>query len=214
MGLDMFVYALKKLDATEIEKVKEFKTLQEFYLAGYDCLHFPLETAGKEISSDMYKEVLCCSSEFIVDNEGITEKSLDEYLDQKGIPNDSFISYVGDDLVIGGFYKDSPKLVLSKEEQKKLYTSWKEKIFVYKMEEVAYWRKAYNLAEFFIDNIESNVENCGFYEIDENTLLEAIRMDDGRASLNKKYFINPFSRDDALQIKLAPGEKLFYHEWY
>lgn len=215
MGLDMYVYAIKKLDDAEIKAAMRFKTMQEFSDAGYTFLHFPLETADAEISSDMYKNLLCCASEFTVNAEGITQKKLDEYIKQNGFPNDCFISYIADDLVISSYSENTTdKCIISHEEQKKLYTSWKEKILVFKMEEVVYWRKAYHIADFFEDSIDSRVENCGFYEIDKDTLLETIRMDEPSMLLNRDYFVNPFSRNDALRINLDSDEKLFYHLWY
>lgn len=46
-----------------------------------------------------------------------------------------------------------------------------EKRFVCDSEEVRYWRKAYDIQDWFHDHIEEDVENTGFYILSGTMLL-------------------------------------------
>lgn len=66
-------------------------------------------------------------------------------------------------------------------------------------EEVRYWRKAYDIQEWFHEHIEEDVENTGFYILSGAMLL----------AFNKAF---PEDRIEA--IEPDEEEALFYWEWY
>lgn len=74
-----------------------------------------------------------------------------------------------------------------------------EKRFVCDSEEVRYWRKAYDIQDWFHEHIEEDVENTGFYILSGAMLL----------AFNKAF---PEDRIEAIE----PDEEkaLFYWEWY
>lgn len=71
--------------------------------------------------------------------------------------------------------------------------------YVCDSEEIRYWRKAYNIQDWFHEHIDGDVENTGFYILSGELLLK----------FNKAF------RDDALPA-IEPDEEsaLFYWEWY
>lgn len=66
-------------------------------------------------------------------------------------------------------------------------------------EEIQYWRKAYDIQEWFHEHIEEDVENTGFYILSGAMLL----------AFNKTF---PEDRIEA--IEPDEEEALFYWEWY
>lgn len=74
-----------------------------------------------------------------------------------------------------------------------------EKCFAWNSEEVKYWRKAYDIQDWFHEHIEERVENTGFYILSVATLL----------AFNKAF---PEGRIEA--IEPDEEEALFYWEWY
>lgn len=66
-------------------------------------------------------------------------------------------------------------------------------------DEVQYWRKAYDVQEWFHENIDGIVENTGYYILDENL----------RTEFNIKF------PEDTLPDEETPDEyAYFYWEWY
>ena len=68
-----------------------------------------------------------------------------------------------------------------------------------KAEEVSYWRKEYHIQDWFHENLSVQVENTGYYILDENTIDE----------FNKAF------PDDAFDAEEPTDDSaLFYWEWY
>lgn len=68
-----------------------------------------------------------------------------------------------------------------------------------KAEEVSYWRKEYDIQDWFHENLSVQVENTGYYILDENTIDE----------FNKAF------PDDAFDAEEPTDDSaLFYWEWY
>ena len=74
-----------------------------------------------------------------------------------------------------------------------------EKRFVCNADEVRYWRKAYDIQDWFHDHIEGDVENTGYYILSGDLLLK----------FNKAF------KEDKIEAE-EPDEEaaLFYWEWY
>ena len=91
---------------------------------------------------------------------------------------------------------------LTQEEIKNQFTDVREEdVLVYSKEEVAYWRKDYDVQDFFHDAL-GHVENTGYYRLDESVICDF-------------NFEAAISRWQSLPIE-APTEDsaLFYWEWY
>lgn len=88
------------------------------------------------------------------------------------------------------------------------YTVWSmDSGYAFSTEEVAYWRKAYDVQEFMHSRIRRDVLNCGYYLLNEEII--------GDYDLT---FRLPFE-DDGYAVNIPhepPSEEtaLFYHEWY
>lgn len=74
-----------------------------------------------------------------------------------------------------------------------------EKRFVCKCDEVQYWRKAYDIQNWFHDHIDDEVENTGFYILSRELLLE---------------FGESFSEYEIEAEDPSEETALFYWEWY
>lgn len=74
-----------------------------------------------------------------------------------------------------------------------------EKRFVCNSEEIRYWRKAYDIQDWFHENIDGEVENTGFYILSVEQVL----------NFNKVFREDRFGAEE-------PDEEsaLFYWEWY
>ena len=69
--------------------------------------------------------------------------------------------------------------------------------YIWIEEEEAYWRKHYDLQEWFYDSIDG-VENCGYYILDADMIAE----------MNEQFGENVPAEDP------TDEEALFYNEWY
>lgn len=136
-------------------------------------------------------------------------KVINKYYDVKAIirdynlPANSQIGVVsGQGIVVSGKYNGQwVKADISHEEVKRKYIVPKiEDSYAWKTQEVAYWRKHYDLQERFYELI-GDVENCGYYLLDVETIN----------TLRDEY------EGDMIDVPSeAATDKaaLFYHEWY
>ena len=129
-----------------------------------------------------------------------------QYYDMKkirkdyGLSEDSYISMMSA-YRIGVTDRKSRKTVeVSNDLIEKKYTVERvERCYACNSEEVRYWRKAYDIQEWFHENIEADVENTGFYVLSGELLLK----------FNKKF------REDRIEAEEPDEESaLFYWEWY
>ena len=69
---------------------------------------------------------------------------------------------------------------------------------VFRKEQVAYWRKDYEVEDFFMENHEDGIENTGFYILDLETIMEF-----------NYYFPRMLPEEEP-----SEDSALFYWEWY
>lgn len=185
MGLDMNIYRCRRpvVDDTRIYDREELNgiILNE-----------------EDIKEEMYAQLIpYCVKVRILNSYYDMEKIRKDYglSDQAHI---CMLSYEG--IGISNHPNKSKDIKISREEINEKYTLNKiEMCYFTETEEVAYWRKNYDIQGWFHDNISSNVENTGYYLLDEELLED----------FNAAY------PDDAVQVE-APDETsaLFYWEWY
>lgn len=106
----------------------------------------------------------------------------------------SFTTIYGDKDGRSEFIKVSDELIESK------YTIDKEETcYVCSEDEVRYWRKAYDVQDWFHENIPEPVENTGYYILTEELL---------------KAFNKAFPEDKIPKIAPDGEQTLVYWEWY
>ena len=74
--------------------------------------------------------------------------------------------------------------------------------YVVDIEEVAYWRKAYDIQDWFHAELNCPVENCGYYRITTEQANE----------YNKKFGAIEYA--DWIDLSEYDDVEYFYHEWY
>lgn len=116
------------------------------------------------------------------------------------LPDDSHIGmYSYDGVTLYGRRNDEyVQQFVSDERIKEKYTLTKTlPCYIWESEEVQYWRKAYDIQDWFYDRIEG-IDNCGYYLLDGELL----------ADLNEII-------DEYVPVEDPTNEHaLFYHEWY
>lgn len=188
MGLDMYVYMAKKPVMSESK-------LYDYY--DVDGLIIDEE----EIDSEMYRQIKPYCSKIRI---------LNHYMNLEHIARDNNLREVHMCGFWNGEYQfedaDSreafPKkyINVSPEEMKQKYTVDREGIaYVSCLEEVMYWRKEYRLQDWIHQMIHSNIENTGYYILEEEFIREYNKMNPG--------YQMPL-------ISVTGESALFYHEWY
>ena len=199
MGLDMYVWKAKKLSAEEgkkvdgarIAEVRENHTIFTDLKRGEDELRAirPYCHQGKVIQSylDLNK---------LADDHGITEP-----LHIGGACYSTEVTY--DLYNEKGEHKltvtMTPKEILDNYSYEKL----DDVLVTNPLEEVYYWRKAYDVDEAIRNACAYTIENCGYYRL-TNKMINAIRRIDHDAY------------ESLIEAKenLEPDEMLFYHIWF
>lgn len=117
-----------------------------------------------------------------------------------GLTDDSYISMMSDYRIAITDRGTHKTVEISTEDVDKKYTVERvEKRFVCNSEEIRYWRKAYDVQDWFHENIDGEVENTGFYILSVEQVL----------NFNKVFREDRFGAEE-------PDEEsaLFYWEWY
>lgn len=188
MGLDMYVYRVQK-PCLDVSKVYD---RDDIYGVVID---------ENEINAPMYCQLIpYCERLRVIthyynfdklkEDYGLSEVHIGGYsYDGNGAA--TFIYGVKDGEKFNAKIKDDVimnKYIIDKEES----------CYVCKITEVQYWRKAYDIQDWFHENIPCNVENTGYYLLDE----------DQRAEFNKEF---PY---DTLPEDSSEEYAYFYWEWY
>lgn len=117
-----------------------------------------------------------------------------------GLSSNSYICMISSCGIAMGDRETGRTVDISNEDIDRKYTiSRTEKCFVCDSEEIRYWRKAYDIQEWFHEHIDGEVENTGYYILSGELLLK----------FNKVF------QEDKVEAE-APDEEaaLFYWEWY
>lgn len=189
MGLDMYVYRIQKpgLDAEKVYDRNEIEGV---------VLH------KDEIGEPMYRQLLPYCDELrviihyydldkIKEDYGLSEVYVSGYsYDDKGgrtfisgVKNgENFRAEIEDDVI-------QEKYIINKEEL----------CYVCHTDEVQYWRKEYDIQDWLHDSIGCNVENTGYYILDEEL----------RSNFNSEFPEVPLPNE-----KTPDQYAYFYWEWY
>lgn len=192
MGLDMYVLEIRKPRLNgKVYKEEElnsagisFNTVEQF-----------------EKYADAVSQLMPYTQEVLVE---ISYYDTDKIKADYDLPDNAYIgviSYAG--ITMSGRFPDGTlkRAEISASEIKEKYIIVKtEKCYAWKREEVAYWRKHYELQSAFYEAI-GDVENCGYYVLDSELI-------------NSIYEHFPDDMAEVPQRDPGTESALFYHEWY
>lgn len=185
MGLDMFIYRATKpvVNQTMI----------------YEPRDFSLSIPEKEAEEDMYDDISPYLSVVQVRAEYY---DMDKIRSDFGLSAKAHISRVSAEGIGVSDSAQDKRVSISQEDIDAKYTKVEiETHYVCNLERIHYWRKAYDVQDWFHDNLSADyIENCGYYLVDEE-LVNAY---------------NEAFPDDPILFTGRQDENsaLFYHEWY
>lgn len=198
MGLDMFVFRARRptVDASLIydsQNTPGNLTMEEkdINLSAYQQLKpycekirilrhdINYEKIAKDNDLKKVRLVYQCSDFCLFEDDEIEEDLAKTYI---SIANHDYTEYIS----------------ISKEDIDEKYDISKEDVvYVTELEEILYWRKEFEVQDWFHYSLRTRVENTGFYILDEEIINK----------YNKKY------KDNQLP-EPTKDTALFYHEWY
>ena len=184
MGLDM-----------EIRRISKPHKEDSVVYNSYDIQGVIL--TEEELTDPMYRQLAPYTQPMLVRSQYYDmEKIRKDY----HLSDDSYISALNAFRISVTDRKTKKTVDISSNEIEQKYTlELVQKRFVCESEEVKYWRKAYDIQDWFHEHIEDVVENTGFYILSGKLLLQ----------FNKAF------REDAIPAEEPDEESaLFYWEWY
>lgn len=193
MGLDMYMYRAKKLNEAEVKSLtgKHAQKIAE----ESDYTYF---TKNEVLDDTELTELMPMLTTVTMKNTFI---NMEKIRKDNEIPEDARItgssySREGDSYIFRNDSGFDKRVTLSQEELQTYLFDADEEYLVCHMEEVAYWRKAYDVQDFIHENIEAPILNCGYYEV-------------SRELLDRLYDMG-----EVEELYCEDDEKIFYHEWY
>lgn len=195
MGLDIYINRISKPEIEDkVYLSSEIDTLNLSYI--------PVCRAEEEVN--LFQDMLPYTIQRMVTSEYINlEKLIADY----NLPQNAYIGMMcGTGITVCG--RDESNNYLSqnvtREEIEATYTVTKTELsYVWAQEEIAYWRKAFDVQAFFYHTLHHRVVNTGYH------LLNGVDIQKFAAKFEKT--------DDARCLPIEnPTEDsgLFYHEWY
>lgn len=185
MGLDMFIFRATKPSVNQTMI--------------YEPRDFSLSIPEKEIEGGMHYDIFPYLSEAQVRAEYYDMDKIRSDFDLSAKASISRVSAEG--IGVSDSVQDK-RVSISQEDVDSKYTKMEiETRYVCNLEEIHYWRKAYDVKGWFHDNLSADyVVNCGYYLVDEE-LISAY---------------NDAFPDDPILFAGSQDENsaLFYHEWY
>lgn len=192
MGLDMWMYGIKDISN---ENIPDGMPESWYEKNGYKLItHYDDDNDFEQMFHDMY----AYSAEKNVE---YGETDFDKVKKDYGIKKEAYISYFGGN-TIGFSCKDYYKEIdIAQEELDKYEKKVFHKALIFKGDELAYWRKEYNLQDLIYREYNGQIYNCGFHRLTKAMM----------AKINRYLK----SRDmDKQNINSEDYVAKMYHEWY
>lgn len=187
MGLDMWIRRVRKPNIEEREYTQE-----EISTMGYSCV-------SADAREDHLFEQLAPYA--VVRNVLTSYYNVEKMIADYSMPENSYIGYISSKEIKIAGKNEAGELVgqfISTKDVNEKYTLVKSvPHYIWEESEEAYWRKRYDLQNFFYDNLEG-VDNCGYYILDADLIAE----------MNDRFGESVAEEDP------TDNEALFYHEWY
>lgn len=201
MGLDMYIYRASRVSEDDLKVMNKLPH-------GDISDKFPraliITKEDYKENPTLYAEILPYMSSIQVENSYVDLMKLKKAYN---IPEDAYISGRSYDGEKVGYHFTTPKtkksqrveLTYEEVEEKFTFTQMDDAYIVY-IDEVYYWRKAYNIQDEFY--AKHPVENCGYYKLSyEEMATIANNFDAGLYGV-----VEDFVDDE--------DTAYFYHEWY
>lgn len=197
MGLDMFVYRITKLKEEEQNEVEKM-TYKELCKSDFHMLECDDDddSLKRQINSYLF---------FV--QKPVERIHFDRLKKVCDIPEEASLCWV----ISGtfGFKRDNDDKDyevnynnLTPDQKKQATVTDTLTFAVYKSEELLYWRKAYDLRDKLCEACDVEVENCGYYPLNDKmreVIKEALKEDE---------------REDIPDLDSTEDSVVCYHEWY
>ena len=197
MGLDMYLFKITKLNDKEIANVSH-KHIDEIKK---DYHYFELESYNKY--SELYNDLEGLISKIPVKRTIFEHKRC--YAEHNISESDDLMCRTQSPAGLELSFRSGAKIKLNREELKSYLKTKDDEVYIYKSEDVAYWRKDYDLQNFFYNRM--NIENCGYHLLSEETKQEL-----------KNYLLKyqPDDFNDYPKLEWLDDEDvdIFYYEWW
>lgn len=186
MGLDMWVRRVRKPNLED-----RVYTAEEISSMGYSAV--PVEE-----TEDNCEQLIPYT---VVRN--VLTKYYDKakMIEDYNLPKNSHINtFTADGIRISGKNNNGEyvgQFISRRELEEKYIITESVPTYIWYEEDEAYWRKHYELQQWFYDNLE-DVDNCGYYILDAEQIAE----------MNTEFGEHVSEEDP------TDDEALFYHEWY
>lgn len=193
MGLDMWMYGIKDISNEDIPDGMSQSWYEEEN--GYKLItRYDDDDDFEQMFHDMYDYSVERNVEY-------SETDFDKVKKDYGIKKEAYISYFGGSK-IGFSCRDYYKEIdITQDELDKYEKKVFHKALVYKADELAYWRKEYDLQDLIYREYHGQIYNCGLHRLTKSTMAKINRYLKSRDM--SKQSIN----DEDYVAKM-------YHEWY
>ena len=180
MGLDQYVFKIKKIREEDKEKIDRAKTIDQLIQDGFNAVYVEDYRAMTNfVEPYVYKtRIMEDFDERILYELGYLDADFQEDVYRINafhfnVPKDGLIT-----VSIGGSYTDmTDEKVISAERFKKIGKECERDIYVYRCSNAYCWRKDYEISKWFRNHIGQPVENCGHYAVDEGVVYAAVDRD-------------------------------------
>jgi len=196
MGLDMWIYGIKEINEKDIPENVTEEWLDN---NGYAYVQqYEDDDEFDKMYHDLYDYSIMKDVIFtVIDDDKIKE-------DNK-LPKNAILSgWKSDGTIIFSYGKQGrfrKEITISNEELKKYDKQVIRKALIYKYDELAYWRKEYDLQDLIYNEYNGDIYNCGFHKIDDELMKKINKY------LKSKGMDKQSINDDGYVVKM-------YHEWY
>ena len=196
MGLDMFVYGIRKVQESEIPEVPTFEWLDKRNYRYFIADDGDLDACSP---NPCIADLIPWS---VVREFDSVEVDWNKIRADNGLSPDAFIVAANSNIncsayIIRGEAKEVVIRVPNESEQYRLIR--KRQLLIYRTDELAYWRKDYDLQSFFYERID-DLDNVTYAEINPELLSDL------------KHYLSENRKE---QQKLGKAyDSYMYYEWY
>ena len=192
MGLDMWMYGIKDISNENIPDGMPESWYEE---NGYKLVtHYDDDNDFEQMFHDMYAYSVEKNVEY-------GETDFDKIKEDYGIKKEAYFSYFGGN-TIGFSCKDYYKEIdITHDELDKYEKKVFHKALIFKGDELAYWRKEYDLQDLIYNEYNGQICNCGFHRLTKTMMTK----------------INRYLKSRDMSKQNINGEDYvakMYHEWY
>lgn len=192
MGLDMWMYGIKDITKDDIPDGMPESWYED---NGYKLIVIDYED---DEFNKMYNDLLKYA---VTRNVIYIETDYNKLKKDYGIDEEMHLCYWGNNKMGFSYREFYKEIELTHEELDKYDINVARESLVFKGDELAYWRKEYNLQDLIYENYNGDIYNCGFHELDDELMKK----------INRYLKRNEMNRQNINDIDYVTK---MYHEWY